>query len=193
MLVLLLGVTLGCALWSSGIARLRSVGMLAVSAFVVATAAGSAFRAGHTTAIMSALLSGVLAAAVAFVIARGVVDQGEVNWNSVRGAIAIYLLLGLLFVFAYSAVARIGSGPLFVQGTDGTRSERVYFSYVTLATVGYGDYSPKGDVGHTLAVFEALLGQLYLVTVVAVLVSRLGQGSGSADDAADPPPLIPKG
>ena len=60
------------------------------------------------------------------------------------------------------------------QGTDGTVSLRLYFSYVTLATLGYGDYTAAGDLGHTLAIVEALFGQLYLVTVVAVLVSRLG-------------------
>jgi len=62
-----------------------------------------------------------------------------------------------------------------VQGTDGTRAVRLYFSFVTLATLGYGDYSPTGDVGHMLAVLEALIGQLYLVTVVAIVVTRIGK------------------
>ena len=62
--------------------------------------------------------------------------------------------------------------------TDGTRSLRLYFSYVTLATLGYGDYTPAGNLGHMLAVLEALIGQLYLVTILALLVSRLRvQGS----------------
>ena len=59
------------------------------------------------------------------------------------------------------------------QGTDGTPALRLYFSFVTLATVGYGDYSAASNLGHTLSVVEALVGQLYLVTVVAVLVSRM--------------------
>ena len=67
-----------------------------------------------------------------------------------------------------------GSGPLFAQGTDGTLSVRLYFSYITLATVGYGDYTLSSDLGHTIAVLEALIGQLYLVTVIALLVSNLG-------------------
>jgi hypothetical protein len=67
----------------------------------------------------------------------------------------------------------LGSGHFFAQGTDGTRSLRLYFSFVTLATLGYGDYTPAGNLGHTLAVLEALIGQLYLVTVLALLVSRL--------------------
>jgi hypothetical protein len=76
-------------------------------------------------------------------------------------------------VFVYGAVATLGDGSFFLQGTDGTRALRTYFSYVTLATLGYGDYTPAGNLGHALAVVEALLGQLYLVTVVALLVARL--------------------
>jgi hypothetical protein len=82
----------------------------------------------------------------------------------------------MLFTFVYGAAAALGSGDFFLQETDGTPSLRLYFSFVTLATVGYGDYTAAGDLGHTLAVVEALLGQLYLVTVVAVIVGRLHHG-----------------
>jgi hypothetical protein len=109
------------------------------------------------------------------VIALGVLDQGEVNSKSVLGAISVYILLGLVFLFVYGAVAALGSGPFFVQGTDGTRALRLYFSYVTLATLGYGDYTPAGNLGHLLAVIEALVGQLYLVIVLTVMLTRLGQ------------------
>ncbi|MBW8741904.1 MAG: two pore domain potassium channel family protein [Acidobacteria bacterium] len=109
-------------------------------------------------------------------IATGVVDQDEVNAQSVTGAICIYLLFGLVFLFLYGAIAVLDSGTFFAQGTDGTRALRVYFSYVTLATLGYGDYTPAGELGHLLAVLEALIGQLYLVTVIALLVSRLRRG-----------------
>jgi len=71
-------------------------------------------------------------------------------------------------------IAVLGHGSFFAQGTDGTRPIRLYFSYVTLATIGYGDYTAAGNLGHALAVLEALIGQLYLVTVVAVIVTRLG-------------------
>jgi hypothetical protein len=107
------------------------------------------------------------------VIGVGVWDQGAVNAQSVLGVVTIYLLIGALFTFAFSAAALIGSGPLFAQGTDGTISDRLYFSYVTLATLGYGDYTPAGTTARMMAVAEALLGQLYLVTVVALVVSRL--------------------
>jgi hypothetical protein len=116
----------------------------------------------------------VFAAAIIGVIARGVVDQGEVNSQSIVGAICIYLLVGMLFSFAYGSAAKLGSGFFFAQGTDGTAAIRLYFSYITMATVGYGDYSAAGDFGRTLAVLEGLLGQLYLVTVIALLVGRVG-------------------
>jgi hypothetical protein len=88
----------------------------------------------------------------------------------------------MLFSFAYGSAAKLGSGFFFAQGTDGTAAIRLYFSYITMATVGYGDYTVAGDLGRTLAVLEGLLGQLYLVTVVALLVGRLRlrrpEGSG---------------
>jgi hypothetical protein len=69
----------------------------------------------------------------------------------------------------------LGSAPFFAQGTDGTLSTRLYFSYVTLATLGYGDYTAAGDFGRTVSVVEAMLGQLYLVTVIALLVGQFSR------------------
>jgi hypothetical protein len=121
------------------------------------------------------LAAGLLTIAIAFVIAMGAVAQNEVNSRSVAGAICVYMLFGLLFMFLYGVLAVLGDGQFFAQGTDGTRSLRLYFSFVTLATLGYGDYTPAGNLGHAIAVLEALIGQLYLVTVVAVVVTRLGR------------------
>ncbi len=161
------------ALWTSGFARTDSrTSLLLVAASTIVAAANAAW-AGDALAAATGLLAALLTVATVGAIAVGVVDQNEVNGRSVLGAICIYILLGMLFVFVYGAVATLGSGPFFAQGTDGTRALRLYFSYVTLATLGYGDYTPAGNFGHTLAVVEALIGQLYLVTVVALLVSRV--------------------
>jgi hypothetical protein len=121
------------------------------------------------------LVSALLTITIVVVIALSVVTKREVDRQAITGAICVYLLLGMVFVFVYGAVSSLGSGAFFSQaGTgDGTRALRVYFSYVTLATLGYGDYTPAGNLGHALAVVEALLGQLYLVTVVALLVARM--------------------
>src|SRR5262249_40124109 len=121
------------------------------------------------------VVGGLLAITIAVVIAEGAIAQNEVNTRSVAGAICVYVLFGIVFMFIYSTMAAVDATPFFAQGTDGTRPLRLYFSFVTLATLGYGDYTPAANLGHALAVLEALAGQLYLVTVVAVVVTRLAR------------------
>jgi voltage-gated potassium channel len=172
-LLLLQATTLVAALYTSGVARAdsaMSVALVAIStgcAVLLMVFGGTGFEA------LVGILSGVLTVATIFTVALGIVDQGEANVQAVTGAICVYVLIGLLFVFLYGVLAVLGSGNFFAQGTDGTRSLRLYFSFVTLATLGYGDYTPAGELGRTLAIVEALFGQLYLVTVIAVLVSRM--------------------
>jgi Ion channel len=172
-LVLLQIATLVAAVWTSGLGRaaLRLSVLLAVVGITVA--ALQILGGGNTLAGIAGLLNALLVVTIGVVIGVGVFDQQSVNEQSILGAICIYLLIGMLFTFVYGAAAALGSGDFFAQGTDGTPSLRLYFSYVTLATLGYGDYTAAGDLGHTLAVVEALLGQLYLVTVVAVIIGRL--------------------
>ena len=64
----------------------------------------------------------------------------------------------------YGAVASIGSEPFFTDGTDGDSQIRIYFSFVTLTTLGYGDFASALSIGRTLANIEALLGQIYLAS-----------------------------
>src|SRR5436190_3234107 len=171
--LLLESATPAAAVWTSGAVRADSRDLIVL--LVASSALAFAVLVSENDDLVGAagLLSGVLVIATIAAIAIGVVDQKDVNAQSVTGAICIYILLGLLFLFLYGAIAVLGSGDFFTQGTDGTRSLRLYFSFVTLATLGYGDYTPAGELGHTLAVLEALIGQLYLVTVLALLVSRL--------------------
>jgi hypothetical protein len=172
-LLMLEGVMLVLAVWTAGLARWSSRTLIVILSVTGILAIARLLVDSQRLAGIAGLATGVLIVATIVAIAVGVIDQDEVNAHSVTGAVCIYLLFGLLFLFVYSAIALLGSGPFFAQGTDGTRALRLYFSYVTLATLGYGDYTPAGDLGHTVAVLEALVGQLYLVTVLALLVSRL--------------------
>ena len=174
-LVLLESATMVVALWTSGLASADSWTSMAFICVAVGLATADLIWGGRALTGVLGVVSALLAFAIAGVLAASIVAKGEVNAQSVTGAICIYILLGLIFMYVYGAVATLGDGSFFVQG-DGTRSLRLYFSYVTLATIGYGDYTAKGDLGHTLAVVEALIGQLYLVTVVALLVARLRPG-----------------
>jgi hypothetical protein len=173
-LVLLQSATLIAALWTSGLGRDKRA-IVALVVIGVTVAILQLLVGGGTLIGIVGIVNVTLVGATVVVIAFGVIDQREVNRQSVTGAICIYVLLGILFMFLYSAVAVLGSGTFFAQGTDGSPSLQLYFSYVTLATLGYGDYTPATNLGHTLAVTEALLGQLYLVTVVALLVGNLSR------------------
>jgi uncharacterized membrane protein len=143
------------------------VALATASAVLLLVFGGTVFEA------VVLVLAGLLTIATILTVALGIIDQGEANVKAVTGAVCVYVLIGLLFVFLYGLIAVLSSGDFFAQGTDGTRSLRLYFSFVTLATLGYGDYTPAHELGRTLAIVEALFGQLYLVTVIAVLVSRM--------------------
>jgi hypothetical protein len=172
-LLLLQCATLATSLWTSGLGPDAAKGTVALLVVAVVASCAELFAGGAATDGGIGLLSALLAVAACVVIGRGVVDQQVVNARSVLGAICIYLLLGMLFTFVYNGVARIDDGPLFTNGGDADPATRLYFSFVTLATVGYGDYTLRTNLGHMLSVVEALIGQLYLVTVVAVLVANL--------------------
>jgi hypothetical protein len=176
---LLMGATVVTALFAEGATRTqwRQVGALvgvAVVGLIAATIAGR----GQAERGITFGLSGVLAAAGAIVVARGVVGgirvERRVTLHSVMGALTVYLLAGLIFAFSYGVMEAIASSPVLSHlGTD-KHAEEVYFSFITLTTVGYGDISPVASAARMMSVLEALFGQLYLVTIVAVIVSNVG-------------------
>ena len=126
-----------------------------------------AFTFAATSVLLAVTAGVILAGLVRLVIERGVVLQ------AVFGSLAVYMLVGLTFAFLIGAVATGGSTPYFASGTDATQNARVYFSFTTLTTTGFGDYTAATRAGRALAVLEMLLGQLYLVTVIATLVGNL--------------------
>jgi hypothetical protein len=109
----------------------------------------------------------------------------------VLGAVCIYVLLGMLYAFLYAAIDSVTGDPFFVQTSHATIQDFLYFSYITQTTVGYGDFTARGDLGRALAVLEAMGGQLYLVTIIAVLVSRLSSIGIPARRGVEPMPAPP--
>ena len=102
-----------------------------------------------------------------------------VTLQVVMGALTIYVMTGLIFAWVVSLVAEIGDAAYFAQGGDATQGDRVYYSFTVLTTTGFGDYTAATPVGHALAVVEMLVGQLYLVTVIGVIVGDLASRSRS--------------
>lgn len=96
-----------------------------------------------------------------------------VTVQAVFGALAVYLLVGLFFALLVTSAAHIGSSDFFAQGTDGTQSQHVYYAFTTMTTTGYGDLTPATPLGRAIAVVAMLVGQIYLVTVIALLVGNL--------------------
>jgi hypothetical protein len=95
--------------------------------------------------------------------------------QAVAGALSIYLLIGLMFAWVIGFVAHVDAAPYFAGGTDGTKGERVYYSLAVTTTTGFGDFTAAQPLGRALAVVEMLVGQLYLVTVIGILVGSLAQ------------------
>ena len=115
-----------------------------------------------------------------------VLHHKRVTYETVLGALCAYVLVGLLFAFLYLAVDELRDAPFFAQPGPHQQSEYLYFSFVALTTLGFGDLSPSVGLPQALTVLEALLGPVFLVTLVARLVTlwvRQGEGRGAGDAA----------
>ncbi|WP_049793168.1 potassium channel family protein [Conexibacter woesei] len=178
---------------SRAIGLVLTVTMLVV---VVVTGRGGAIMRETTAAVAAVLALGVAVAValdgvptwvgsalgiilVGGTIAELVVGLGRmlrvrgVTVQAVAGALAVYLLLGLLCSLIVTVAARAGSGTFFAEGTDGSQSQHVYFSFTTMTTTGYGDLTPATSFGRAIAVVAMLVGQIYLVTIIGLLVGNL--------------------
>ena len=150
-------------------------GVVAIGSFFVhqrGTALGGIFA-------VSCLLSLI----APFSILRHLLLRRDIDVEALLGAVAAYLLIGMFFAFAYQAAGNLGSVPFFGSAGPGSLSEDLFFSFVTMTTVGYGNLVPAANPGQTMAVFEALTGQLFLIVAVGKIISglqpRRGNGSGS--------------
>lgn len=159
------------ALWAADAVRALRWAAVVIAAGVIVLSAVN--PDGAATLIADALMVAVGPPAVAIGVVRGLSRRGTVTIEAVLGVLCIYLLLGLFYAFVFGALERLGGAPFFAGGQEATNAHFVYFSFTTLTTVGYGDFTARTDLGHTLAVSEALVGQIYLVTVVSVMVGQL--------------------
>lgn len=121
-------------------------------------------------------------AAVLVVLTKGLVrmirDHG-VTLQAVAGALTSYLLIGLEFALVVRVLVGVSPHPYFEQVSNAavTQSQQIYFSFTTLTTTGYGDLTPTLNAGRALSVLEMLVGQIYLVTVIGLLIGNLRRGT----------------
>jgi hypothetical protein len=151
--------------------RARAV-IVAVGAVLVVGAVAAGVVSPEGASALSAL-AGISASLALVGGLVSLVRQHGVTLQAVAGALAIYLQLGLIFAWVIGFIAHVDDVPYFAQGGDGSQTDRVYFSFTVLTTTGFGDLTAAQPVGRALAVVEMLGGQLYLVTVIGVLVGGL--------------------
>ncbi len=177
-LTAVLATTTVLALYVGHVRRPVLIGASALGAGLVLTTMIEALTGGvdgATVAVANAFLVALAPAAILVGVIRRLTAVRAVTIEAVIGVLSVYLLIGMFFAFVYLAIDRIGSGSFFTQNVAANASQCQYFSFTTLATVGYGDLTARSNLGHTLSNFEAILGQVYLVTVVSLIVGNLGR------------------
>jgi hypothetical protein len=175
--VALQGATLLVALTASKVGRrlLRIATIVVAIAFVGALVSVASDREGIRASFL--ILNFLLVGTAPVVIAVSVIRRRVVDVKTVLGALCIYVLIGMAFAFAYAAMGQIMDVPFFAQTSNASTADYLYFSFVTLTTVGYGDFTAAEGLGRATASIEALFGQLYLVTIVALVVSRMAMAA----------------
>jgi hypothetical protein len=170
----LVATTMLIGLRTSGVRpRTLRIAQLAAGVVVVLVAAqaltGTTLLVGETYLLLGALLMSTPPA-----VLRRVLAHQTVTIETLAGAVCVYVLLGMVFAFAYLAIGSFKPDAFADQtNANGLRgsADYLYFSFISLTTVGFGDVVPVGKVARALVVLEALLGQIFLVTTVARLVA----------------------
>ncbi len=168
-------VVLATAVYSLGRTKRTLAVALLLGVPALATQSLAYWAPGQATLVAATVATMLFLGFVVVVMLATVLGAGEVTADRIAGAISVFLLLGLLWTTAYSLVALadpesfrgLGLGEGLAEGQE---YGFIYYSFVTLTTLGYGDIGPLSDHARSLAIAEAVIGQLYLVVLVASLV-----------------------
>jgi len=167
-----------------------------ISALSVLSTVIAAITDTHLWLNIAAGIQILLLAVAMMAVLRRVITTAEVGSRTILGALSVYAVLGLLFTYLYGTIDRLQSTPFFEGHPNPDGSDFIFFSYTTLTTTGYGNLVPNGQPGEMLAGIEMMLGEIFLVTLVAGLVSLWRPGEGLKERLArkgksvpgEPPP-----
>jgi len=155
-------------------------------AFLIATFVVTFTGPTNLKLLVSQFSTVILVTASIWLLGRNVLQRAVVDLSVISGVLSIYLLIALLF----ATIADIGAvfQPHFLDGASvpPTSSDTLYFSLITLTTTGFGDITPGTDVARAAAAAEAVLGQLFLVSVVAAVVSRYRRPGRPVPEGSEP-------
>jgi hypothetical protein len=129
-----------------------------------------AIESSSTDAVAAAFTAVFTVGAILLVV-HDLFERGGVDDQTVLGALSLYVLVGVLFASLYAFFAATGDGAFYTRGDDASAGEDLYFSLAALTTTGFGDLAPATSIGRALASLELVVGQLYLVTIVTVIVA----------------------
>ena len=116
-------------------------------------------------------ITGVLLLTLLAVLRR-ILRHAEVSLETIYGALSAYVIIGLTFAALYGAVDGLSGSQFFAQVRTATNQDLQYFSFTTLTTLGYGDFTAVSHLGRALATLEAIIGQVFLATLIARLVAN---------------------
>jgi hypothetical protein len=168
----------------SSVSHRTSLLTVGAGATAIALAFLAAIVDSTPTLLCAAAISALLLLVCEGAILRLVVRSTSVDFRTILGAITSYTMLGLIFSFAYLAVVLAQGVDFFIGHETIGRGELIFFSYTTLTTTGYGNLVPAAQPGQSMAVLEMLFGQIFLVTLVARLVSLWQPRGGRMRDSS---------
>lgn len=154
--------------------RVRAI-LVIVSAAAVASIVLSLAIPGYYTTLAREVLAVIYFSILGTLVFRQIISDGEVNLHRIKGAVALYLLLGIIFQMGFTLLEFVIPGSFAFSvaptGQENLESKLLHLSFVTLTTVGYGDITPVHPLAMTLCDLEALIGQLYPAILIARMVS----------------------
>ncbi|WP_235518356.1 potassium channel family protein [Cellulomonas sp. Leaf334] len=163
----------------------RFVRVVLVVSAVVAVVSQLVLPRAAADGVLDGVVCVILMTALVVILDR-ILRRTAVTVQSLAGALSAYLIIGMFFASLFGVMDALTPGPFFASGEAANSRSFQYFSYTTLTTLGYGDYTAALFPGRSIATFEALVGQVFLAVLVARLVAAFhGRSEAAAPDRTD--------